>query len=57
MRSAWIGAPMEHRGKLPGEIDGIPDAGVHALAANGTVDMGGIAEQKGAAFAEMPRHP
>ena len=51
------GASLHTVGKLPSEIDGIPDAGVHALAANGTVDMGGIAEQEGAAFAEMPRHP
>src|ERR1700732_1288461 len=57
VEKARIGAPLEHRGELPSEVDGIPDAGIHALAANGTVDMSGIAEKEGAAFAEMLRHP
>jgi hypothetical protein len=57
VEKAWISAPLEHRCELPGEVDGVSDAGVHALLADGAVDMGGVAEEEGAAFAEMLRHP
>ena len=42
-------ASAEHGGELPGEIHGIADAGVHALAADRAVNVGGIAQQKRAA--------
>ena len=29
----------QHGLQLPGEIDGVADAGIHALAAGGTMDM------------------
>ena len=47
----------QNRRQLPGKIDGVADSGVHALTAGGAVDMGRIAEQEGAALAEMLRHP
>jgi hypothetical protein len=55
VEKAWISAPLEHRCELPGEVDGVSDAGVHALPADGAVDMGGVAEEEGAAFAEIGR--
>ena len=49
-------ATGQDRRQLPGQIDGVANSGVHALAAGGTVDVRGIAEQEGAALAEMLRH-
>ena len=46
-------AVAENGGELPGEIDGVADAGVHALAADGRVNVRGVAEQEGAAVAEV----
>ena len=39
-------------GELPGEVHGVADAGVHALSADRTVDVRGVAEQERAALAE-----
>ena len=47
-----VGASVQHRGELPGEVHGVADAGVHPLAADGAVDVRGVAEQEGAALAE-----
>ena len=44
---------MEDVGQFPGEIHGVADAGVHALAADGAVDVGGVAEEEHAAFVEV----
>src|SRR6185437_1013231 len=46
-------AVAEHGGELPGEIDGVADAGVHALAADRRVNVRGVAEQENAAVAEV----
>ena len=35
VEKAWISAPLEHRCELPGEVDGVSDADVHALLADG----------------------
>src|SRR5262249_58202435 len=40
------------RGQLPGEVHRIPDSGVHALAADRAVDMGGVTQQERAPFLE-----
>ncbi len=37
---------LEHCGELPGEIDGIADAHVHAEAAEGRMEMAGVAGNK-----------
>ena len=47
------GAVVEDVGQFPGEIHGVADAGVHALAADGAVDVGGVAEEEHAAFVEV----
>ena len=47
---------VQHGGELPGEVHGVADAGVHALAADRAVDVRGVAEQEGAALAEVLRH-
>ena len=49
-------ATGKHGFQLPGEINGVADARVHALPAGGAVDVGGVAKQKRASFAEMLRH-
>src|SRR5579871_2347182 len=46
----------EHGFQLPGKVDGVTDAGVHALASGRAVDMCGVAEQEGTPFPEMRRH-
>ena len=48
---------FQHRRELPGQVDGIADPGVHALAARGAVNMRRIAEQQGAALTEVVRSP
>ena len=50
-------ATGQDRREFPGEIDGVADPGIHALAAGRTVDVRGVAEQEGATFAEMLGHP
>src|SRR5580704_10369392 len=42
--------------QLPGEIDRVADAGVHALAAGRAMDMRRVAQQEGASVAEMLRY-
>ena len=37
-------AAREHRRQFPGEIDGVADAGVHALAAGRAMDMRRVAD-------------
>ena len=44
------GAAVQDVGEFPGEVDGVADAGVHALAADGAVDVGGVAEEEHAAL-------
>ena len=44
---------MEDVGQFPGEVHGVADAGVHALAADGAVDVGGVAEEEHAASVEV----
>ena len=48
---------LRHGGEFPPEIERVVHAVVHALAADGNVDMARIAGQKGAAFAEPRRQP
>ena len=50
-------ATRQHRLKLPGEVDRIPDPGIHSLTADRAVNMGGIPEQERAALAEVRRDP
>src|SRR6185369_10989887 len=47
------GAASEDVGQFPGEVHGVADAGVHALAADGAVDVGGVAEEEHAALTEF----
>ena len=47
------GAALQDFGEFPTEIDGVANASVHALAADGAVDVAGIAEQESAAGAEV----
>src|SRR4029450_7769277 len=46
---AGAGDALERRGDLPAEIDGIADAGVHAVAAGRDVLVRGVAGQEDAA--------
>src|SRR5262245_32295348 len=41
-----VGVARQNRGKFPGEIDGVPDAGVHTLATRRTVNVRSIADEK-----------
>ena len=50
-------APVEDGGELPGEVHGVADAGVHPLAADRAVDVGGVSQQERASFPELRRHP
>ncbi len=43
----------QHRLQFPGEVDGIPNPGVHALATHWTVDMSCITHQKHTIPAEV----
>src|SRR5262249_32651815 len=53
-----VRSPAGHdRCQLPGEIDGVANPRIHALAAGRTVDVRGIAEQEGSDPSEMLRHP
>ncbi len=52
VEKAVIGLALQHGRELPGEVDGIADAGVHALSACRTVHMRGIAQQEDAAMPE-----
>ena len=46
-------AAVEDGLELPGEIDGVADPRIHALAAGGAVDVRRVADQKGAPLPEM----
>ena len=46
---------MQDGRELPGQVDGISDAGVHALPADGAVDVRGVAEEEGATLLEVVR--
>ena len=48
-----VRASMQDGGELPGQVHRVADAGVHALSADRTVDVRGVAEQERAALAEM----
>ena len=43
------GGGRADEGELPGEVEGVLHAGVHALAAGGAVDVGGVAGEEDAA--------
>ncbi len=47
-----VGAPRGDRGELPAEVHRVADAGVHALTADGAVDVRGVAEQEDPAAPE-----
>jgi hypothetical protein len=47
----------QHGRQLPCQVDGVADAGVHALAPSRAVDVSRIPQQKAAALAEVVRHP
>jgi hypothetical protein len=55
-QAVWRAAG-QHGRQFPGQIDGVADAGVHALSADRAMDMRGVAEQERAIFAEVLRHP
>lgn len=44
-----------YRGKLPCEVGGILDSGVHSLAANRRVDVGGVANEERVVLAVVSR--
>src|SRR5579883_957460 len=48
---------VDHGGELPGQIDGIANAGVHSLAAGRRMNMCSITGEEGAALPEMLRYP
>ena len=50
------GSPKDLR-QLPGQVDGITDAGVHPLAAGRAVDVRGVPKKKGAPLAKLIRYP
>jgi len=51
-----VRSAAEKRGlQLPGEIDGVADARIHALSAGGAMDVRRVAQQEGAAFAKVFR--
>src|SRR6516164_655261 len=47
------GTSADNGCEFPRQVDGIANAGIHALAAGRTVDMRGIADKERAALAEM----
>src|SRR5712672_3418452 len=47
--------PLQRRSDLPRQVHGVADAGVHPLSADRTVDVRGVAEQKGAPVAKVER--
>ena len=47
----------QNRRQLPGQIDRVADPGVHPLPAGRAVDMSRVADEEGAALAEMFRDP
>jgi len=50
-------AAGHHGGKLPGEVDGIANPGIHALSAGRAVNMRGVAKQQRPPLAEMFGNP
>lgn len=52
VEDSGIGATKDCR-EFPCEVDGIADAGVHALPADGAMDVGGVAEEKDSAGAKV----
>src|SRR5262249_17576229 len=50
------GASVQHRGQLPREVHGVPDAGVHALPADRAVNVRGITHEEHASASEMVGH-
>ena len=44
---------MQHRSELPREVHRVAYAGVHALSANGAVDVRRVPEQEHATFSEI----
>ena len=53
VEEAAVGAALDDRGQFPRQVDRVADAGVHALAAHGTVDVRGVTDEKRAPDAEM----
>src|SRR5690606_29592929 len=51
VEQAGVGAAVDDEREFPGEVLGVADAGVHALSADGAVDVGGAAGQQDAAAA------
>ncbi len=49
-------APTQHRGDLPSEVHCVAEACVHALPADGAMDMPGVSEQEDVAFAKSVGH-
>ncbi|KAF1858480.1 hypothetical protein Lal_00014997 [Lupinus albus] len=49
-------AAAQHVRQFPCQVDGVADARVHALAAGGTVDVGGVAQQQHAPRTVVARH-
>src|SRR5262249_198824 len=49
-------AAGEDRRQFPGKIDGITDAGIHALSTGRAVDVSGVPQQECPALSEMVRY-
>src|SRR3981081_2505467 len=51
------GTAGENCCKVPGEIEGVANPGIHALSAGRAVDVRCVGGQEGSSFAEMLGHP
>jgi len=49
--------PLEHQGQLPGQVDHVLDARVHALSAGRAVDVGRVPAEQQAANLQARHHP
>ena len=52
-----VGLPAQDQRELPGEVVGILQSRVHALPADGTVNVRRVSDQKAMAFPELRRDP
>ena len=48
-----VRAPADHRGELPREVHRVAEPGVHPLAADGAVNVAGVAEEEHAAARKL----
>ena len=55
-QQAVAGVVLQDSGELPRQVDGVADAGIHALTADRAVNVGRVSEQESAAHAKFRRH-